>query len=51
MERIQEVNDTLHVVTEINPDALDIAASLDEQRARGVIKGFVTRRLGLVRKG
>ncbi|OAA79818.1 glutamyl-tRNA(Gln) amidotransferase subunit A [Akanthomyces lecanii RCEF 1005] len=30
--RIHEVNDDLHVVTEINPDALDIAAELDRAR-------------------
>ncbi|KAI0161864.1 amidase [Hypoxylon sp. FL1284] len=31
--RIMEVNDTLHAVTELNPDALDIAADLDAKRA------------------
>ncbi|KAJ4151184.1 hypothetical protein LMH87_011899 [Akanthomyces muscarius] len=30
--RIYEVNEDLHVVTEINPDALDIAAELDRAR-------------------
>ncbi|PBP16628.1 amidase [Diplocarpon rosae] len=37
--RIQEVNDLLHVVTEINPDALAIAAGLDAERADGTIRG------------
>lgn len=39
IERITEVNDILHCVTEINPDALSIAASLDEARRNGVISG------------
>lgn len=30
--RINEVNDDLHAVTEINPDALNIAAELDRER-------------------
>lgn len=33
--RIMEVNDTLHAVIEINPDALAIAADLDAKRAGG----------------
>ena len=33
--RILEVNDTLHVVTELNPDALYIAAHLDDLRSKG----------------
>ena len=33
--RIKEVNSTLNVVTEINPDALYIAAQLDSERAAG----------------
>ncbi|KAL8649221.1 MAG: hypothetical protein Q9226_005666 [Calogaya cf. arnoldii] len=37
--RIQEVNSTLHVVTEINPDALNIAAELDAERANGTTRG------------
>lgn len=37
--RIQEVNSTLHVVTEINPDALSIAAELDAERANGTTRG------------
>ncbi|KAI1380409.1 amidase [Hypoxylon crocopeplum] len=39
LKRIREVNDTLHVVTEINPDALDIAAELDAERSAGLIRG------------
>ena len=31
--RIEEVNSILHAVTEINPDALSIAAALDAERA------------------
>lgn len=34
-----EVNGTLHVVTQLNPDALSIAADLDAQRAQGKILG------------
>lgn len=34
-----EVNSTLHMVTEINPDALAIAAELDAMRANGTILG------------
>ena len=37
--RITEVNSTLHAVTEINPDALTIAADLDEERASGTVRG------------
>ncbi len=37
--RINEVNATLSPVTELNPDALSIAAQLDFQRAHGQIKG------------
>lgn len=33
--RILEVNGTLHMVTELNPDALKIAADLDAKRAKG----------------
>lgn len=35
--RIQEVNSTLHMVTELNPDAQAIAAHLDALRANGTI--------------
>ncbi|KAL7621665.1 hypothetical protein AAE478_008992 [Parahypoxylon ruwenzoriense] len=37
--RILEVNDTLHAVTEINPDALSIAADIDAMRAKGTTLG------------
>ncbi|KAI2477426.1 Glutamyl-tRNA amidotransferase protein [Pyrenophora tritici-repentis] len=37
--RIMEVNQTLHMVIEINPDALSIAKTLDEERASGKIRG------------
>ncbi len=37
--RILEVNATVHAVTELNPDALAIAAQLDLARARGRVKG------------
>lgn len=37
--RILEVNSTLKAVTEINPDAVTIAAEADAQRARGDVLG------------
>lgn len=37
--RINEINSTLHCVTELNPDALSIAADLDAQRKAGKIIG------------
>lgn len=37
--RINEVNGTLHCVTEINPDAISIAAELDAERANGTTRG------------
>lgn len=37
VERIMQVNSTLHVVTELNPDALTIAAELDRARAKGTV--------------
>ncbi|MBE3041121.1 hypothetical protein IMZ48_00740 [Candidatus Bathyarchaeota archaeon] len=36
---IKEVNDTLHAVTELNPDAVSIATEADEQRVRGEALG------------
>ena len=33
------MNGTLHMVTELNPDALSIAAELDLQRAAGNVTG------------
>ena len=37
--RINEVNSTLHMVTELNPDALAIAARADALRANGTLLG------------
>ncbi|KAK0516763.1 hypothetical protein JMJ35_001366 [Cladonia borealis] len=37
--RILEVNSTLNCVTEINPDAVSIAAELDAERANGTVRG------------
>lgn len=37
--RIEETNDALHAVTEINPDSLSIAASLDAARQDGRVLG------------
>lgn len=39
MARILQVNSTLHMVTEINPDAWTIAKELDEERASGKLRG------------
>lgn len=39
LARIKEVNDEFKAVTEINPDALSIAAELDSKRANGVVLG------------
>ena len=41
--RILEVNATLHVVTELNPDALSIAAELDAERMSGTTRGPLRR--------
>lgn len=41
VSRINEVNSTLNVVTEINPDAVSIAAGLDAERANGTIRGWM----------
>lgn len=35
--RINDVNEQLHAVNEINPDALTIAAELDQERAKGKV--------------
>jgi len=37
--RILQVNSTLHMVTEINPDAWTIAKELDDERANGTLRG------------
>jgi amidase len=39
LARIAEVNDKLHAVLEVNPDALEIAAQLDAERASGKTRG------------
>jgi predicted GTPase len=39
--RIEEINDILRPVTEINPDALIIAAALDKERSEGMVRGLV----------
>ena len=38
-DRIREVNGSLSMVTEINPDAIAIAQELDQDRAAGTLKG------------
>lgn len=40
IERTREVNGILHAVSEINPDALAIARSLDAERAAGSVRGY-----------
>lgn len=37
--RIERVNPTLHAVSEINPDSIDIARERDEERAIGNVRG------------
>ncbi|OJJ50797.1 hypothetical protein ASPZODRAFT_21316 [Penicilliopsis zonata CBS 506.65] len=37
--RIHEVNSTLHMVLDINPDALEVAKSLDLERGNGKLRG------------
>ena len=37
--RIMEVNSTLNMVTEINPDPLSIAKQLDAEPANSTIRG------------
>ena len=39
VDRITEVNGSLHAVTEINPDAVAIATELDNERAQGKSRG------------
>ncbi|KAL7957947.1 amidase signature enzyme [Trichoderma compactum] len=39
LTRIEQVNEVVHAVVETNPDALDIAKSLDEERASGSTRG------------
>jgi amidase len=39
--RIEEVNSVLNAVTEINPDALSIAAELDAERINGTLRSAI----------
>ena len=39
LARIAEVNEAVHAVNELNPDALEIAAGLDLERLAGTIRG------------
>ncbi|KAI6875940.1 amidase [Hortaea werneckii] len=39
MDRINEINSTLHLVTELNPDAISIASQSDAMRANGTVVG------------
>src|SRR5438105_4639063 len=39
LKRIQSLNPTLHAVIETNPDAVSIAASLDNERKAGHVRG------------
>lgn len=41
--RIQEVNSTVHAVTELNPQAVEIAEQLDQERKNGSLRGFVSK--------
>lgn len=37
--RIDQLNGTLHAITQINPDAISIAQQLDDERASGAVRG------------
>ena len=39
LKRIQSLNPTLHAVIEVNPNAVSIAAGLDNERRSGVVRG------------
>jgi amidase len=39
LQRIQALNPTLHAVIEVNPNAVSIAAGLDNERRSGVVRG------------
>src|SRR6266404_9996183 len=41
LKRIQSLNPTLHAVIETNPDAVSIAASLDNERKAGHVRGWL----------
>jgi amidase len=39
LQRIQSFNPTLHAVIEVNPNAVSIAAHLDNERRQGIVRG------------
>ena len=39
LQRIQSFNPTLHAVIEVNPNAVSIAARLDNERREGIVRG------------
>jgi amidase len=39
LQRIQSFNPTLHAVIEVNPNAVSIAAHLDNERRKGMVRG------------
>jgi len=39
LQRMQSFNPTLHAVIEVNPNAVSIAADLDNERGKGVVRG------------
>jgi amidase len=39
LQRIQSLNPTLHAVIEVNPNAVSMAAGLDNERRKGVVRG------------
>jgi amidase len=41
LARIEEVNDELNAIIEVNPDALEIAASLDAERSNGTTRSLL----------
>ena len=42
LQRIQSFNPTLHAVIEVNPNAVSIAARLDNERREGIVRGPCT---------
>ena len=40
LARISEVEETFHAVAEVNPDALTIAAKLEDERLHGRVRGY-----------
>ncbi|KAL9632051.1 MAG: hypothetical protein Q9164_005551 [Protoblastenia rupestris] len=41
LERIQNINPYLEAIIEVNPDAIQLAAKLDEERRHGKIRGML----------